>query len=181
MEQTYFFDHPLLGVMALEGSHTSGITRLRFLPSSTTAPEDTGIPDPLLLEAASRLKAYFLGDPVDFSDLLLCPQGTDFQQAVWQVLRQVPLGSTCSYQWIAERIGRPRAVRAVGQANKNNPLPILIPCHRVIRHNGDLGGYIAGQFVKQYLLNLEQHQTVFAWPNLLKAEDTRQTQAMTLL
>jgi len=181
MEQTYHFDHPLLGAMALDGAHTTGITRLRFLSTPTALPVDQGIPDPLLLEAASRLKAYFLGDAVDFSDLLLAPQGTDFQQAVWQVLRQVPPGTTCSYQWIAERIGRPRAVRAVGQANKYNPLPILIPCHRVIRHNGDLGGYIAGPFIKQYLLNLEQHQTVFAWPNLLKTEDTRQTQAITLL
>lgn len=81
---------------------------------------------------------------------------TDFQLKVWKEVLKIPLGRTRSYSWIARRIGSPRAVRAVGMALKNNPYPILIPCHRVVQSNGDIGGYSRGREVKKKLIQLEQ-------------------------
>ena len=85
----------------------------------------------------------------------LAPQGTPFQCAVWEELRRIPYGTTCTYGEIAARLGRPKAVRAVGQANHHNPLPIFIPCHRVIGKSGALTGYAGGLALKQALLELE--------------------------
>ena len=83
---------------------------------------------------------------------------TDFQLKVWKEVLKIPLGRTRSYSWIASRIGSPRAVRAVGTALKNNPYPILIPCHRVVKSNGDIGEYSQGRKVKKRLIQLEQQQ-----------------------
>lgn len=79
-----------------------------------------------------------------------------FQLRVWEAALKIPFGSTRSYSWIARRIGSPRALRAVGTALKNNPYPIVIPCHRVIKSNGDIGGYSRGRKVKKKLIQLEQ-------------------------
>ncbi len=89
-------------------------------------------------------------------DLALDLEGTDFQLKVWKALREIPYGQTFSYQQIALSVGKARAVRAVGMANKRNPLPIIIPCHRVINSSGELGGYLGGLKVKAALLQLEK-------------------------
>ena len=110
--------------------------------------------DTAFAEARRQLAEYFDGSRQAF-DLSLAPRGTEFQLAVWEALRQIPYGATCSYQDIAERIGRPTAVRAVGAANGRNPLPIVVPCHRVIGRNGSLTGFGGGLPAKQFLLGLE--------------------------
>ena len=89
-------------------------------------------------------------------DLPLNPRGTEFQQQVWKAMCDIPYGETRSYKQIAETIGNPKAVRAVGMANNRNPLLIVIPCHRVIGANGKLVGYGAGIAMKEYLLKLEK-------------------------
>lgn len=109
----------------------------------------------VLKKAKRQLIEYFQGKRTSF-DVPLAPKGTDFQQAVWQSLLSVPYGETRSYQAIAKRIGNPLAVRAVGSANGKNPLCIFIPCHRVIRASGTLGGYSGGIEHKIQLLELEQ-------------------------
>jgi len=112
---------------------------------------------PLLRETRAQLDAYFAGRLKRF-DLPLAASGTPFQQQVWQALRQIPYGSTCSYADIARAIGQPGASRAVGGANGANPLAIVVPCHRVISANGRIGGYTGGLSRKQRLLALETRQ-----------------------
>ena len=108
----------------------------------------------LLDEAARQLAAYFAGELRTFA-LPLAPAGTPFQRRVWAALREIPYGETRSYAEIAAMAGCPRGYRAVGLANNRNPLPILIPCHRVIGANGALTGYAGGLAVKEKLLRLE--------------------------
>ncbi len=102
-----------------------------------------------------RLQAYYEGHPVDFPDKLDLSGGTDFQRSVWQATRLIPYGETRSYIQIARQTGRPKASRAVGQALHRNPLPVIIPCHRVVAGNGTLGGFGGGEEMKSYLLALE--------------------------
>ena len=109
----------------------------------------------LIQEAFSQLNAYFSGELKTFS-LPLAPQGTAFMQTVWQALCTIPYGKTASYKEIAIAINNPKAMRAVGLANSKNPIPIFIPCHRVINHNGKLGGYSGGLAIKEFLLALER-------------------------
>ena len=112
--------------------------------------------NPLLVEAARQLRAYFERDLKEF-DLPLAPVGTDFQQRVWEQLREIGYGETSSYGELAHRLGKSNAAsRAVGLANGRNPIPIVIPCHRVIGSNGTLTGYAGGLDRKQKLLELEQ-------------------------
>jgi methylated-DNA-[protein]-cysteine S-methyltransferase len=108
-------------------------------------------------EARRQLHAYFAGDLVAF-DLPLAAEGTPFQQAVWKALVEIPYGETISYGELARRIDKPSAVRAVGAANGQNPLAIVVPCHRVIGSNGKLTGYGGGLHVKEALLALERKQ-----------------------
>lgn len=108
----------------------------------------------LLLEVEAQLKAYFAGK-LNVFDLPLFYTGTEFQNKVWSALREIPYGSTISYRELALKVGSPSAFRAVGNANSKNPLPILIPCHRVIAHDGSLGGYSGGLDYKRFLLSLE--------------------------
>ena len=110
--------------------------------------------DSLLAELARQLRAYFAGSLRCF-DLPLDPQGTDFQKRVWRQLEAIPFGETRSYRQIAAAIGAPNAVRAVGAANGANPIPIVIPCHRVIGSGGKLVGYGGGLELKKRLLELE--------------------------
>jgi methylated-DNA-[protein]-cysteine S-methyltransferase len=105
-------------------------------------------------EAVAQISAYFRGERKDF-DLPLSPVGTDFQRAVWNALRRIPYGRTISYGELAKRVGKPTASRAVGAANGRNPLPIVVPCHRVIGSNGRLTGYYGGTHLKEFLLKLE--------------------------
>ena len=107
-------------------------------------------------ETAAAFKAYFAGEPESFEPLTLDIQGTPFQIMVWQRLRQSPFGSITSYQALADAVGRPRSARAIGGAMRANPLPIIIPCHRVIAAHGSLGGYAGGLQYKRLLLSHEQ-------------------------
>jgi len=110
--------------------------------------------DPLLLEAADQLGAYFAGELHEF-DLPLAPRGTPFQRGVWDAVSAIPYGSTATYADIAAAVGRPSACRAVGAANGRNPLPLIVPCHRVIGAAGALTGYGGGLERKRSLLDLE--------------------------
>ncbi len=107
-----------------------------------------------LEEGERQLGEYFAGRRTRF-DLPLEPAGSEFQRSVWERLREIPFGSTWSYRELAARVGNAGAARAVGSANGRNPLCILIPCHRVVRASGDLGGYAGGMERKAFLLGLE--------------------------
>lgn len=106
-------------------------------------------------DLARRLSAYFAGHRVDFLDKLDLSTATPFQREVWGATRLIPYGETRSYAWVAAQIGKPEAVRAVGQALRRNPLPVIIPCHRVLASNGGLGGFSGGLEMKRFLLSLE--------------------------
>jgi methylated-DNA-[protein]-cysteine S-methyltransferase len=110
--------------------------------------------DPLLLDAAHQLRAYFAGELREF-ELPLSPRGTAFQRQVWAAVSAVPYGSTATYSEIAAAVGRPSAFRAVGAANGSNPLPLIVPCHRIIGAAGALTGYGGGLDRKRSLLDLE--------------------------
>ncbi len=113
----------------------------------------------LLEHCLDQLHAYFRGMRQEF-DLPLALRGTAFQRSVWEKLLEIPYGSTASYRDIAQRIGDPKAVRAVGHANGQNPIAIIVPCHRVIGANGKLIGYGGGLWRKQWLLQHEQSMLV---------------------
>jgi methylated-DNA-[protein]-cysteine S-methyltransferase len=102
-----------------------------------------------------QLSLYFSGKLKNFDCPLDLSQGTLFQQKVWQELISIPYGDTISYRTLAEAIDKPKAFRAVGSANGKNPLPLIIPCHRVIQGNGSLGGYTGGLHIKRFLLDHE--------------------------
>ena len=108
----------------------------------------------VVADAREQLLAYFAGHRKIF-DLPLNPLGTPFQVKVWHALAEIPFGSTCSYGDLARRIGKAAAVRAVGAANGRNPLPIVLPCHRVIGSDGSLTGFGGGLPLKQFLLEHE--------------------------
>ena len=113
---------------------------------------------PVLTRTIKLLDLYFAGGPIDFVEISVqLVYTTDFQQQVWNAIRQIPYGEVRSYQWIADQIGRPKSARSVGNAVGANPVSILIPCHRVIRSNGALGGYGGGLERKRQLLALEGH------------------------
>lgn len=114
--------------------------------------------------ARQQLSEYFAGERKDF-DLPLRLNGTEFQLSVLEALQKIPYGETTSYSDIAERIGRPKAVRAVGAANGRNPVPIIVPCHRVIGSHGDLTGFGGGLDTKEALLRLEAENSQF--PNVI--------------
>lgn len=114
----------------------------------------------LLSMATIQLDEYFQGKRTTFS-LPFKLIGTTFQLAVWKELQNIPYGQTTSYKEIAQKINKPKACRAVGMANNKNPLPIIIPCHRVIGSNGKLIGYAGGLKLKNYLLELEKSHTNF--------------------
>lgn len=114
---------------------------------------------PVLVKTERQLQEYFAGHRSQFT-LELDFTGTDFQKQVWQALLTIPFGQTRSYGQIAEQIGRPNAVRAVGAANGRNPISIIAPCHRVIGASGELTGFAGGLQAKQYLLGLENRGQV---------------------
>lgn len=132
------------------------------LPSHSTrqAPQ----PSPQFTGLIERLQAYFNGSKVAFPDKLDLSAATPFQSRVWAVTRLIPYGETRSYRWVARQVGQPAAVRAVGQALARNPLPVIIPCHRVISSDGSLGGYSGGLEVKRTLLKLEKEAQLLQKP-----------------
>ncbi|EAD2624904.1 methylated-DNA--[protein]-cysteine S-methyltransferase [Listeria monocytogenes] len=118
--------------------------------------EGTIIEKELFQALTTQLDDYFEGKREHF-DLPVLLKGTDFQQKVWQALSEIPYGGVVSYKDIAISAGSPKAVQAVGQANRANPIPIIIPCHRCVKSNGELGGYNGADVdKKQYLLALEK-------------------------
>jgi methylated-DNA-[protein]-cysteine S-methyltransferase len=124
--------------------------------SSTTAAEDASPTEhAVLAQAADELREYFAGDRHEF-DIPLAPHGTAFQLAAWQALRTIPYGETVSYGEQARRLGDSRKARAVGAANGRNPLPIVVPCHRVVGSNGHLTGFGGGIECKAWLLDHER-------------------------
>ena len=149
-------DSPL-GNLGLYTS-TRGLVHISFSPSRTQQcvfrPQDE-----LQETIAQALRRYFSGEPETFTHIPLDLQtGTVFERAVWSVLRTIPYGQTQTYQWLSERAGNAKAYRAAGQANRKNPIPIIIPCHRIINKNGQLGGYqgAGGLNKKTLLLRLER-------------------------
>lgn len=122
----------------------------------TRCPSEAGLEEETetIREAHTQLTQYLDGRRKSF-ELPLAPKGTDFQKLVWQELCKIPYGQTRTYKQIAEAIGNPRGVRAVGMANNRNPIIIAIPCHRVIGSDGKMVGYAAGVDKKEFLLRLE--------------------------
>jgi methylated-DNA-[protein]-cysteine S-methyltransferase len=148
-----------IGPLLLAGDD-NGLRHLLFAAGkSSVRPKPEWEPDcTSLTETVRQLTAYFSGKLRAF-DLPLAPEGTPFQQQVWRRLCDIPYGETTTYGKLAERIGNPKAVRAVGLANGSNPIAIIIPCHRVIGSNGSLTGYGGGLPIKKALLELERGQT----------------------
>src|SRR5690554_2890144 len=128
-----------------------GLTAIRFLDSEELLSEE--IPN-ALEEVVKQLHEYFDGKRQDFN-LRLSPQGTDFQKRVWKALEKIPFGKTVSYLQIAIQLGDPKVIRAAASANGKNPIPIIIPCHRVIGSDGSLTGYAGGLYRKKWLLEHE--------------------------
>lgn len=135
------------------GAEGDALTRL-YLPGAPL-PRIAVRETPLLSEGRRQLEEYFAHRRRTFS-LPLAPGGSDFRRGVWNALLEIPYGETVTYSELARRIGNPRAVRAVGQANHHNPIPILIPCHRVVGARGALTGYAGGLDLKEKLLLLER-------------------------
>ena len=147
-----------IGPLLLAGDESS-LREIRFVNGRHSAkPDPAWIDSPgQLREPVRQLRVYFAGKLEEF-DLPLAPEGTPFQQKVWRELCEIPYGETISYGELARRIGNPNASRAVGLANGSNPIPIIIPCHRVIGSNGKLTGYGGGLPIKEKLLALEKRQ-----------------------
>ena len=148
------FDSPVGRLVLTE--QDGFLVRVTF--SSSEDPVSPAWETVLLREARKQLAEYFAGERKTF-DLPFFFSGTDFQQKVWQALSEIPYGKTVSYQELAEKIGNPLACRGVGMACHRNPLPVFIPCHRVIGKDGRLTGYGGGLSVKEFLLCLEQGGT----------------------
>ena len=146
--QTAFIKTPL-GTAKITGND-NGIASISILEEgniTTKTPKE-------LKEAVTQLQDYFEGKRTNF-DFKLNPQGTEFQQKVWQALLEIPFGKTCSYRDLSKKLGDVKAIRAVASANGKNPLWIVIPCHRVIGTDGSLTGYAGGLWRKKWLLEHE--------------------------
>jgi methylated-DNA-[protein]-cysteine S-methyltransferase len=143
-------------VVASDGSAIVGVWMANAEPNDRRWADRCGT-DPLLDEARRQLVAYFAGR-LEVFELPLAPNGTEFQRRVWTELTKIPFGSTISYAQLARRVSNEAAVRAVGAANGRNPIPIIVPCHRVIGSNGSLTGFGGGLPRKQWLLHHEGAQ-----------------------
>ena len=149
-----YYDSPL-GTVTLQANE-QGLLGVWF-ETHTTKPEDLGIQEdsfPIFQSVKEQLERYFAGEAVQF-DVPIAAKGTPFQQSVWHALTTIPYGETWSYAQLADAIGNPKAVRAVGLANGKNPVSVIVPCHRVIGKNGKLTGYAGGIERKQRLLAIE--------------------------
>jgi len=151
MQTTYhtFIDTPI-GFLKLK-SDAKALLSVEFSSDASDTSEE--IPE-ILKESVKQLEEYFVGNRKSF-DLKLNPEGTEFQQKIWDIVKKVPFGKTVSYLEIAKQSGSEKNTRAVGLANGKNPIPIIIPCHRVIGTSGKLTGYAGGIERKQWLLNHE--------------------------
>lgn len=141
-----------LGIITLQ-ANDKGLQGCWF-ETHTTCPDNLGElqpEQPILQQAQQELTEYFAGHRKDFT-VPLAPHGTEFQKKVWRALSTIGFGKTCAYRDLAEQIGKPTAMRAVGAANGRNPISIIVPCHRVIGRDGKLTGYAGGLERKQWLL-----------------------------
>lgn len=154
MTHYHYYDSPI-GSLLLAGDDDQ-LSLLGFPGGSMARRHETDWREDAapFTEVIRQLDAYFGGELTQF-DLPLAPEGTEFQRQVWSALQEIPFGETWSYGQLAERVGRPKAARAVGAANGVNPIPVIIPCHRVVGANGKLTGFGGGLPTKQYLLSLE--------------------------
>ena len=146
-----------VGPLTIAGNE-NGLHSISFgtgSPAAAPALRGRGSDWDIVEETIRQLRAYFAGKLVQF-DLPLKPDGTPFQMQVWRELQNIPYGTVISYGELARRIGKPKASRAVGAANGANPIPIIIPCHRVIGSNGKITGYAGGVPIKEALLELER-------------------------
>lgn len=150
MNSTFYYETKIGKIGIAENG--KAITNLYFENNNNYC--ENIIETPLLKIAILELQEYLNGKRKIF-DLPLEPKGTEFQEEVWRSLQKIPYGKTCSYKEIAEDIGNIKACRAVGMANNKNPIPIFIPCHRVIGANGSLVGYGGGINIKEKLLEIE--------------------------
>jgi methylated-DNA-[protein]-cysteine S-methyltransferase len=148
-------DESPIGALLIAGTE-AGLRSIDFLANAPDRAPDPAWrrDDQALADAVGQLRAYFAGELRQFN-LPLAATGTTFQRAVWDALVSIPYGVTISYGELARMIGNPDAVRAVGAANGRNPLPIVVPCHRVIGGDGTLVGYAGGMRIKETLLALE--------------------------
>ena len=162
MECYYTVFDTRFGWVAIAGSQ-AGLRRLT-LPQETPDKALKLIADLVPQSAAKasdfsevifQLQRYFEGKKVDFSEKLDLQSATPFQQEVWRLTRSIPHGETRTYGWVAAKLGRPKSARGVGQALARNPLPIIIPCHRVVGFGKSLGGFTGGLEMKSNLLKLE--------------------------
>ncbi len=156
-----------IGAIGIQSTEQSLIS-VTLQPSANNTYALRDPENPVEQNTSEAIKRYFLQDFEGYQKALSkiplsLEQGTTFQRQVWQALMEIPCGETRSYEWIANAIDNPRAIRAVGQANRRNPFPILVPCHRVVNKNGELGGYMGqndpqtnASSIKQKLLQLEQ-------------------------
>jgi methylated-DNA-[protein]-cysteine S-methyltransferase len=142
-----------IGIIGIS-EHGGAITGLYFENATVPAELEHG-ETPLLLEAFGQLEEYLAGNRRAFG-LELLPRGTPWQLKCWAALREIPYGETITYGELARRAGNPKACRAVGMANNRNPIPIFIPCHRVIGADGSLTGFGGGLHIKEQLLRLEK-------------------------
>lgn len=142
------------GRLRVTVNEQQAVTRIQFIEDDTPKPEGAELNMDCCTPVIAQLLEYFAGQRRKF-DLRLAPEGTEFQRLAWDTLLAIPYGKTITYAEQAEKMGRPRAVRAVGSANGKNPIPIVIPCHRVVGANGSLGGYSSGLEHKRALLELE--------------------------
>lgn len=144
-----------LGVLHVvaDHAHVTAVVLPNGTPVPTRASGDSAT-NVVADKAVEQLEAYLRGALEDF-DLPVDPAGTPFQRDVWFALAEIPYGATESYRWLANRVGRPTATRAVGATNGRNPIPIVLPCHRVIGSDGSLTGYGGGLALKRSLLDLE--------------------------
>ena len=147
---TYFIYRTPLGRVSIE-SDGNAVTRFAFGPVQLRGSERACA---LTNRASSEVLEYLAGKRESF-DIPVDAHGTPFQRSVWDAIASIPYGQTRTYAQIAEAVGKPKGLQAVGQACGHNPVPLLIPCHRVVGSNGSLGGYAFGPHVKRFLLDLE--------------------------
>lgn len=151
MEKIYYYDNTPVGKLCI-GEKDGAITRVTWnhIPKDFILEETD-----LIRKCKIQLEEFFEGKRKTF-DLPLAPKGTVFQQKVWNALREIPYGETCSYKDIAVAVDSPKGFRAVGMANNKNPIAIIVPCHRVVGANGKMVGYASGVDNKVFLLELEK-------------------------
>ena len=155
---SFCYESPIGWIDIIAGENR--IVRIAFSEAAPSSGPTFPPTVPVVTRTIRLLDLYFAGGPIDFAEISVqLAHATDFQQRVWNTIRQIPYGEVRTYQWIADQIERPKSVRAIGNAVGANPAAILIPCHRVIRSDGTLGGYGGGIERKRQLLTLERYPT----------------------